>query len=218
MNYRIIDISQDMSSYQYSGNPKLNVDGPHNRVSGSNPEYVYDISFCTQSGTHIQASHYFLKTGKTIDRIPLEKFEGEAFIITFLKEKCDLESESLKDGINSIDLQDKILLVHTGFMEKLIEGKVKLESKPGLSFDTAKYLVEEKKIKMIGIDSIGLESVKTKNYVVNKYLCEREVLILEGLVNLDSVKSDKLWLEAFPLKIEGVEGTPCRAILKEYFD
>jgi kynurenine formamidase len=39
--------------------------------------------------------------------------------------------------------------------------------------------------------------------------------LLEGLINLKEVKSRRFFLEAFPLKIRGVEGTPCRAIIKE---
>lgn len=81
--------------------------------------------------------------------------------------------------------------------------------------DAAVYLVEDKRISMIAIDSVGVESRSTSNYDVNVYLCRRGVLILEGLVNLHRLHSEDLWLEAFPLKIRGVEGTPCRAVVKQ---
>ncbi len=68
---------------------------------------------------------------------------------------------------------------------------------------------------MIEIDSIGVESRKSKNFQVNKYLCSEGVLLLEGLFNLNAVHKRKIFLEAFPLKTSGVEGTPCRAIIKE---
>ena len=69
---------------------------------------------------------------------------------------------------------------------------------------------------MIGIDSVGLESRVSENYDVNVYLCSQGIIILECLVNLHSIKKHEVFLEAYPLKIKGVEGTPCRAIVKEY--
>jgi kynurenine formamidase len=82
--------------------------------------------------------------------------------------------------------------------------------------EAAVYLAEIKRIKMIAIDSVGVESRMTRNYEVNHYLGGKDVLILEGLMNLFAVSQQEVILEAFPLKIRGVEGTPCRAIIKEF--
>ena len=94
-------------------------------------------------------------------------------------------------------------------------GKVDNQQRPGLSVDAARYLVLEKQVKMIAIDSLGIESRSSKNYEVNTWLCKHQILILEGLVNLQSITRQQVFLEAFPLKIKDVEGTPCRAIIKE---
>ena len=69
---------------------------------------------------------------------------------------------------------------------------------------------------MVAIDSVGVESRRTEHYEVNVSLCRAGILILEGLVNLGALTAGRLWLEAFPLKVRGVEGAPCRAVVREY--
>lgn len=215
-NYKIIDISMPMDKFVFPSNPPWNLEGPFNRVSGDNPEYVYDFKLCTQSGTHIQGPHYFLEDGKKISDYPLNVFEGEAHIFESEKRGIDIERNELEAALSEIDLQDKIFIIKTGHMKELIECKELVDShRPGLSLKGAKYLCEEKKIRMIVIDSVGVESRQSEDHDVNVYLCQQGILILECVCHLELIGSGRLWLEAFPLSIDDVEGTPCRAIIKE---
>jgi kynurenine formamidase len=95
--YKIIDVSQFIDDFVFPDNPQLNLTGPHNRVGGDNREYVYDFCSCTQSGTHIQGPHYFLKNGLRIDEYPLHFFEGEALVVDLQKKGVDTTSEDLKE-------------------------------------------------------------------------------------------------------------------------
>lgn len=215
-NYRIIDVSIWMDGFIFPSNPQWRLEGPFNRVSGDNPEYVYDFKLSTQSGTHIQTGHYFLKDGKRISDYPMMAFEGDAYVIDTDRRGVDISRNDLMKELHNVDLLGKILILRTGHMEELIVEKIlNKDTRPGLSMEAAKYLCEEKGIRMIGIDSVGLESTVTKNHEVNVYLCHKEMIILECLANLSKIKEKHVWLEAFPLKIDGVEGTPCRAIIKE---
>lgn len=205
-----------MDAFTFASDQEVRVSGPFNRVGGNNPEFVYDITLCTQSGTHIQGGHYFREEGKRIEEYPLSAFEGEAFLVDITKRGTDTTQVELAQIIDGIDLRGKILILRTGHMEEVIKtGKLESVSRPGLSLEAAVYLVETKGIKMLAIDSFGVESRATQNYDVNYYLCGKDILILEGLVNLAAVSKREVFLEAFPLKIRGVEGTPCRAIIKE---
>ena len=216
MKYKVTDISIWMDEFKFPGNPKLNISGPHNRVSGKNPEFVYDIELCSQSGTHIQGPHYFDGNGAKIDEFEIEDFCGDAYIVDVIKRGEDVTKEDLEEQISEIDLKGKIVIFRTGHMDELIKKKIIENNKrPGLSLEAAKYLCEDKKVKMIAIDSIGLESRITENYEVNVYLCSKNILILECINNLYDIKNKEIILEAFPLKIRGIEGTPCRAIIKE---
>jgi arylformamidase len=214
--WQTVDITMWMDDFLFPGDQPLTLEGPHNFLSGSNPEYIYTISMESQSGTHIQGPHYFVADGARIDAFPLSRFEGSAHVIDISARGVDTTVAELMARLGDVDLAGRVLVLRAGHMEELIAGAA-LESstRPGLSLDAARYLVQEKRIGMIAIDSVGVESRETSNYEVNVYLCEHEVLILECLVGLDRISGEDLWLEAFPLKIRGVEGTPCRAIIRQ---
>lgn len=214
--YRLVDVSMWMDDFDFTDDQTVEISGPVNRVSGANPEYVYDLSISSQSGTHVQGSHYFDKNGQSIEEYPLERFEGQAVCIDVEKRGVDTTVTDLKRKLNSVDLPDGILILRTGHMEEVITtGVLDPTSRPGLSLDAATWLVEEKGVELVAIDSVGIESRETQDYEVNVYFGQQDVLILEGLVNLHSISNTNVWLEAFPLKISGVEGTPCRAVVKE---
>jgi kynurenine formamidase len=75
-------------------------------------------------------------------------------------------------------------------MEEIIEsGSVDSTKRPGRSLEAAACLAKDCGVKMIAIDSVGLELRTTENYEVNKYFCEKKVLLLEGLVNFQEIQS-----------------------------
>ncbi|MEY7847955.1 cyclase family protein [Natrarchaeobius sp. A-rgal3] len=217
--YRLVDVSMPMDGFDFAGDQPFEVTGPFDRVSGSNPEYVYDLGLSTQTGTHVQGAHYFAEDGKRIGEYSLERFEGRAACIDLEKRGVDATVDDLEAALGSGPLPDGMLILRTGHMEEVLEtGVLDADSRPGLSLEAARWLVEEKDLELLAIDSVGVESRDTRNYEVNVYLGEQDVLILEGLVNLDSIGETEVWLEAFPLKVRDVEGTPCRAVVKEPVD
>ena len=213
---RLVDVSQCLEDFVFPGNPALSRNGPHNRVPGNNREFVYDLSFCTQSGTHIQGPHYFLEHGKTIDLFPIETFEGPCLIIDLEKREIDTTAEDLKALIHPEERILPILILRTGHMDEVLaSGVLDPGKRPGLSPDAATFLAEETSFRLVGIDSVGLESRKSQNFEVNLFFCSKEILLLEGLVNLCTVRNRIAFLHAFPLKTRGVEGTPCRAVIRD---
>jgi arylformamidase len=214
--YELVDVSMWMDAFTFPGDEPVEARGPMNVLEGTNPEYVYDLAMPSQAGTHVQGPHYFLEHGARIDAFPLDRFEGRAHLVDVAGRGVDTEPEELAAALGERDVAGEIVLLRTGHMDEVIEsGRLDPADRPGLSLDAARYLGEERRIGMVAIDSIGVESRRTSNYEVNVYLCEREVLILEGLVNLAALGGGELWLEAFPLKLRGVEGTPCRAVVKQ---
>ena len=215
MNYRLIDISCPMEAFTFPGNPAVTVSGPFNRVPGNNPEFVYDVVMCTQSGTHIQGAHYFIKDGFKIEQYDIDRFDGPGILVDCRFVDTDVNVDFLKEKLGSLKLADRIILLRTDYFDNLVKSHTSHPSRIGLSMLAANYLVEQK-VKMIGIDSPGVESRVTKNFEVNRFLCERNVLLLEGLMNLSAIQSQNFWVSCFPLKLSGVEGTPCRAVVREY--
>lgn len=213
---KLIDISMWIDEFVFPGDEPVHVEGPINVLTGRNPEFVYHLGVPTQAGTHVQGPHYFLRDGATIDAVPLERFEGRAHVLDITKRGEDTTDDHLRRLLRDRRLHGEIAMLRTGHMDELAAGAaLDPARRPGLSLEAARYLVEEQGVSMIAIDSIGVESRTTLDYDVNVYLCRNEVLILEGLVNLRHITASRVWLEAFPLKIRGVEGTPCRAVARQ---
>ncbi|MCB0324578.1 MAG: cyclase family protein [Bdellovibrionales bacterium] len=120
---RMIDLTYDIDGFLFPGNPECKPDGPHNRVGGMNPEFVYDLKICTQSGTHVQGPHYFLKDGATLDKIPLERWCGRAVVIDMPKRGVDTTAEELRSLVEPEEISDSILVLRTGHMEEILETK-----------------------------------------------------------------------------------------------
>jgi arylformamidase len=221
--YRIIDISMVLGSFDYPGDVPFQVGPCFSAVAGANREFCYPLAMTSQSGTHIQGPHYFRAEGKRIHEFDLAAFEGPAFIAdpgpcatgrTGFAPPNEITAERMRLVVGEVDLDGKILILRTGLMEQIIRsGDTSLRC--GLTLDCAEFLVREKRVRMIGIDGLGVEHRPDQDYVVTKYLCQNDVLLLEQLVNLSAIGKREVWLEAFPLKIIGVEGTPYRAIVKE---
>jgi arylformamidase len=203
-------------AFTFPGDRPVTVRGPLNFLGGDNPEYVYELDLASQAGTHVQGPHYFLEAGARVNDLPLERFEGPAHVVDIAKRGEDTTAADLREALDGVDARGGAVLLRSGHMDEVIaSGRLEAGERPGLSMDAAVYLVEEQAIGMVAIDSVGVESRASENYEVNVYLCSRGVVILEGLVNLRAIRSRQVWLEAFPLKIRGVEGTPCRAIVRD---
>lgn len=216
MAYRLIDVSMWMDDFQFPGDQPVQVTGPFNFVEGDNPEFVHHLFTPTQAGTHVQGPRYFLPDGATIDSFDLSRFEGEAVLVDMPERGADMQLADLQRALAGRPLTGRILLLRSGHMDEAVaSGVLDPARRPGLSLAAAQWLAHEAGVNMVAIDSVGVESRVTANYEVNVVLCRAGVLILEGLVNLSALGPGRLWLEAFPLKVRGVEGTPCRALVKE---
>jgi arylformamidase len=220
---KVIDVSLRLpgEALTFLGDTPVGVEGPYSHVPGEVREFCYALSMSTQSGTHIQGSHYFREDGKTIDQYDLSRFEGPCHVLSCVGVR-EIDRDFLESALPAGDLSDLSLLFHTGFIEVLLArrsgrdlrlGEEVLREKPGLTLEAAGLLIE-RGCRLLGIDSVGFELYPTQSHAVNRLLCEHDVLLLENLRHLDRLPKDGAWLECFPLPIAGVEGTPCRALVK----
>ena len=148
------------------------------------------ISMQMHLGTHLDSPYHYIKEGKRIDEIPLEKFCGKVQVIE-INEK-EIKAEDIKTkGIKC----DKLL------------------SLSYFSEDAADYLADTN-VDLIGIDSFSIDRSGAKEKYVHKKILGAGKIALEG-INLYDIDEGFYYLYAFPLNIKGAEGAPCRAVLIE---
>lgn len=183
-------------------------------------------------GTHIDAPIHFSKTGQTVEEIPLEKLVGSAIKIDVSKKAKDqpdylITVEDLTNWETQVGYQipdESIVLLQTGFAiyypnkEQYLgttergDHAIALLHFPGLSPEAAKWLVENRNINAIGIDTPSIDYGQSQLFKSHVILLTENIPAFENLTNLDKLPQDGFDIIALPMKIKGGTGAPLRII------
>ncbi len=202
---KIHDISMEISEKMpvYNGRKEKSpiFKTVNNLKSGSSYQTSLDINMHT--GTHMDAPLHMVEGGETLESIELEKVITKCRVIDL----TDVSEKISKNNLESNEIQkgDFILLKTKNSTENILENDFIYLDKAG-----AEYL-RDKKIKGVGIDSLGIERAQPA-HETHITLFEAGIVILEGL-RLDGVDEGEYFLFAAPLKIKGVEASLVRAVL-----
>jgi arylformamidase len=204
-SFQIYDISmkitQDMPVY--GGNeekrPKIIVE----RDFSSGSAYESKVEMNMHTGTHLDRSLHMIPGGAKVESLRLEQ------VIT----KCRvLDLSSCADKITAEDLKDKnivegdfVLLKTRNSFEDILEDKFIYVDASGAEF------LRDKKIKGVGIDSLGIERNQPE-HPTHIRLLEADIVILEGL-RLKEIEEGEYFLFAAPVNVAEAEAAPVRAVL-----
>jgi kynurenine formamidase len=171
-----------------------------------------EFTLGSHSGTHVDAPSHKISTGTTIDKVPLEKFFGEAIVfdLTHKKPSEAITAKDLEEASSGRVKPSDIVLILTGMAVHWGKSKY-LTEYPYLTEDAAKWLVNSK-VKLVGIDWLTIEKFGSKKGLAHHTLLSKEILIVENLINLDKIKDERVLFACFPLKLAGRDGAPARAI------
>lgn len=190
-------------------------------------EHLYkieDIHLCTGIGTHMDSPSHFKKDGYSIDEIPLEDCIGEACVL-HLKDvvKDDIDyGVSKEDILNWEKKHGKIetgfhVLIHTGWDRYWEQDRFcvvdpdETSHFPGI-LECAANLLLERKVKMVGIDSMGLDIGKDSKFPAHITLLNNDICIVENLANLELLPPKGAKITMYPMKIKDAAEAPVRAV------
>jgi len=108
-----------------------------------------------------------------------------------------------------IHKHDKVLL-YTGWDSHWGKGDY-ASSNAGISKDAADLFVK-RQADLVGIDSANLDHPDDPSFPAHNTLLPKEVLIVENLCNLGSVRRSRFRFIALPLKFKEGTGSPVRAV------
>lgn len=203
----IKDISVTLSERlpAFPGDPAIELD----RTSDvSNPFHLTQLHLGTHSGTHIDAPAHLLRGGSTVDAIALSTLVGPCRVVDLRDRTQSISADDLK-GLNLAGIHRLLLRTsnselwkRTGFDQSYL----------GLTPAAAAHLVKLG-IRLIGVDYLSIEPF-IGDGEVHRILLEADVVILEGL-DLSEITGGNYELICLPLKLSGVDGAPCRAVLRQ---
>jgi arylformamidase len=205
---RIYDISLPIRSggLVYPGNPEIEVTLQQAVAKGAGAN-VSSIRFGSHTGTHADAARHFFDDGQSVDRIPLERLIGPALLLGF---PDDLRAIGAAD-LRNHDLKGRTRILLRTRNSALLSQKEFVREYTYLAPDGAQYLVDNG-VELVGIDYLSIEQFHSGHHMTHRILLERSVVILEGL-DLSAPAPGEYELICLPLRIEGCDGAPARAVL-----
>ena len=96
--------------------------------------------------------------------------------------------------------------------DKKGEGGVAELSFPGIHPDTAKWLVENRSVKAVGLDTPSLDYGKSVQFETHQILFEQNIPGFENVANLDMLPPSNAFVIALPMKIKDGSGAPLRLV------
>lgn len=189
-----------------------------------------EFSASEHGGTHADAPIHFAQKGRTIERIPLEEWIGPAVKIDvtdiceknrdYLLSVEDIKKWEKKYGKISVGAW---VIMYTGIDTKYYPDKKKVlgtdktgeEAIPELSFpgfspESIEYLLKERDITGIAIDTPSIDCGRSKDFEVHQILFAADKLALENIANLDKLPPSGAILYVIPMLIKEGTGAPAR--------
>jgi len=167
------------------------------------------VTMGVHNGSHADAPFHFKEGAATIDRIPLETYIGEAVVVDLTNSFANGESReiTIADIGTAADLAPRLLL-KTGAWT---DSKIFPETIPVIARAVPKWL-QERKVKLLGLDVPSVDPIDAKVLVNHHALAAAIIAIVESL-DLSEVEAGVYHFSALPLRIEGGDSAPVRAIL-----
>ena len=189
------------------------------------------IEMPEHGGTHIDAPIHFSQGKQTLDQIPLERMVGAGV-------RIDVAEQCVRDRNYRVTVSDferwevqhgripsgAIVLLDTGFAKVWPNRKEYLgtESRgeegvrglhfPGLHPDAAAWLVRERQVKAVGIDTASIDHGQSTKFETHVALLSQNVPVFENLANLHDLPVHGFDVIALPMKIAKGTGGPLRII------
>lgn len=182
-------------------------------------------------GTHLDAPVHFARGRHAADEIPLDRLLGPAVVVDvanasatnadYLVSTADLEAFEKTHG----RIPDgSILLIRTGFSARWPDAGRYLGTAergaaavpklhfPGIGPAAAKWLLDNRRIDAIGIDTASIDYGQSTTYETHRILYDANIPGLENLTALDRLPATGAYVVALPMKISGGSGAPLRAV------
>ncbi len=231
---RIVDLTHpfDASAIYWPTEAGFALTPEHAGVTDKGYFYASN-AFCApeHGGTHVDAPLHFWRDGLPVDAIPLDRLIGPAVMVD-VSEKAAANRDyqvPVDDFLaweqrNGRIPEGAIVLIRTGFDrhwpdrrrylgtdERGTDAVAKLHF-PGLLPHAAEWLVANRKIHAVGLDTASIDYGQSKLFESHVALFRHGVPAFENVANLDRVPVKGFTVVALPMKIRGGSGGPLRIV------
>lgn len=157
------------------------------------------------TGTHADAPFHFDSAAPTIELLDINLFIGDAYVVD-----CVGVQEIGPEHIENVNLQGapRLLLKTVPTISSTFPDEI-----PIIKPELADYL-KKQEVFLIGVDNPSVDPIDSKQVAAHHALYQHGITIVEGLM-LEHVEPGLYDFIALPLKIEGADGAPVRAVIRK---
>jgi len=190
-----------------------------------------NFSMAEHGGTHLDAPIHFAAGRHTADEIPLDRLVGAAAVV-------DVSDAAANDPDYRVGVADfeayeaehgriaagTIVLLRTGWGRHWSDRETYLGTAltgpeavpqlrfPGLHPDAARWLVENRDVAAVGIDTPSIDYGQSQDFMSHRILYEENIPGFENVANLERLPAEGAYVIALPMKIGGGSGGPLRIV------
>ena len=194
-----VPIRPDMHIYR--GNPGVRLDRHESIADGAHAN-VSRLELGVHSGTHVDGALHFLDGAAGTEALPLDALVGPAEVVDASGVEGDLDEAALASL--ELPVAERLLLETRN--SALWELPEFTHDFVRLTGSGARYLIE-RGVRLVGIDYLSIGDADAHRELLNA-----GVVAVEGL-DLRGIEPGSYRLVCLPLRLEGSDGAPARAVL-----
>ncbi|MEH2258538.1 cyclase family protein [Nostoc sp.] len=219
---RVIHLSHviDVDIPQWSGDPTVEFE----TVAELNNDgyYLRRFSLGEHTATHINAPNSFHSSAVGIDQYPAQSLVVPAVVINV----CQATAVNPDYALTITDVLaweaeygeisgGCVVILNTGWQKKWLDKSAFLNHDaqgiphfPGFGSDATQFLLNERQIIGVGIDTHGVDPGQDNSFAINRLVLEKPRIVLENLTNLDQLPPKGTTLVIAVLRLRGGSGSP----------
>lgn len=209
---RIIDLSQPVvdGNPVFPGDPEVKFHTHHTHESVGYRVTRFEMG--THTGTHIDVPLHKLPDGASVDEIPLSRFMGRAYVVNLTMLEPGTEITAAHLMAHEPEMEGcSVLILKTGWCSHY-DREDFFSGFNGISEEAADWIVTNG-FGMIALESPSVHPVKHQK--IHTIFLKNDVIVVETINHVDTIKEPTVWFCAAPLKLTGLDGSPVRAFAIE---
>jgi arylformamidase len=206
VTYHDISLNLSTDTVRWVVAPPLEIH-ERRRMSRGDDANASALTVSVHAGTHVDAPFHFLPDGAGIDALPLERFMGRALV-----HQVDADRYITEAHVQAIPLDGLTRVLFKTRNSALLKRREYEPDFVAFSLEAARALVA-RGVALVGLDYLSVAHAD-EQVPVHRAFLDHGVILLEG-IDLSDVVPGRYELICFPLRLRGLDGAPCRAVLRE---
>lgn len=188
--------------------------------------YIQRWNFTEHAGTHVDIPAHFIADGETVDNYPADLLISPAVVI-------DISAKSAENADAALDVADieawesangeiptgSLVFLYSGWDTRWSDPEAfrnadadGVQHYPGFSPEAATFLVEQRDIRGIGVDTLSLDIGTSTTFDVHVTILAAGKYGIEGLNNLAAIKDRQATVFVGVPRWENGSGGPARVL------